>query len=57
MTQVLTALHERGVNVFDQSYEHFPDPNPKRFTHDYDSQCDKELTLDLRPASHATSQA
>lgn len=44
VVRVLGSLHERGVNIFDQSYKDIPGSNPKRFTTAYDNQCDKELT-------------
>ena len=41
---ILQKLADRGVNVFDQSYQDIAGSNPKRFTTAYDSQCDGELT-------------
>ncbi len=43
-TQILKALAQRGVNIFDQAYKEIPGSNPKRYTTAYDSQCDTDLT-------------
>ena len=41
---ILEGLKNRGVNIFDQSYQEIAGSNPKRYTTSYDKLCDKELT-------------